>query len=106
LEESPPRCKLRQENETLPTIVMPPAWKVIAAGQRAFECQAASVGDALAALFEQFPALRERVLDERDEVVSYVSVFVGDDDIRNLEGTRTLVTEDTTISIIPAIVGG
>ena len=90
----------------MPTILMPPAWKVIASGQRTFECRATCVGDALGALFREFPALRERVLDERDEVVSYVSVFVGDEDIRSLEGTRTRVAEDATISIIPAIVGG
>ena len=44
MEASPLRCNLRHWEETLPTIVMPPAWKVIAAGQRAFDYRAAYVG--------------------------------------------------------------
>ena len=90
----------------MPTIIVPSAWKVIASGQRSFECRGASVGDALTALFERFPSLRQRVLNDRDEVVSYVTVFVGDADIRTLQGTRTPVEEFGTISIVPAIVGG
>ena len=90
----------------MPTIIMPSAWKVITSGQRSFECRGESVGDALAALFESFPSLRQRVLNERDEVVSYVTIFVAGADIRTLQGTRTRVEDAETISIVPAIVGG
>ena len=75
-------------------------------GSDSFECRASSVGEALSALFESFPSLRERVLNDRDEVVSYVTLFLGDDDIRTLRGTQTPLEESDTIFIVPAIVGG
>ena len=90
----------------MPKILMPPAWRVIASGHRRFACEAASVREALASLFEHFPQLRERVLNAQGEVVSYVTIFVGDEDIRRRQGLETPVTADTTIAILPAIVGG
>ncbi|MEJ0105698.1 MAG: molybdopterin-synthase adenylyltransferase MoeB [Bacteroidota bacterium] len=37
---------------------------------------------------------------------SFVNVFVGDDDIRDLQNEHTSVKEDSVISIVPAIAGG
>jgi molybdopterin converting factor small subunit len=45
-------------------------------------------------------------LDEQGKLRSFVNVFVGEDDIRNLQQEQTLVKEETVISIVPAIAGG
>jgi molybdopterin converting factor small subunit len=45
-------------------------------------------------------------LDEQGKIRSFVNVFVGDEDIRNLQQDQTPIKEDTVISIVPAIAGG
>ena len=35
----------------------------------------------------------------------FVNIFVGDEDIRDLQQEQTAVKEDTVVSIIPAIAG-
>lgn len=53
-----------------------------------------------------FPDLKKHLLDEKGNIRSFVNIFVGDDDIRNLQQEKTSVKQDTIISIVPAIAGG
>src|ERR1700722_14324776 len=57
-------------------------------------------------LTRNFPDLKKHLLDEGGNIRSYVNIFVGNDDIRNLQQGQTAVKEDTVISIVPAIAGG
>jgi molybdopterin synthase sulfur carrier subunit len=53
-----------------------------------------------------FPDLKKHLLDEHGNIRSFVNVFVGDEDIRNLEKEQTLIKGETVVSIVPAIAGG
>lgn len=53
-----------------------------------------------------FPDLKKHLLDEQGNIRSFVNIFVGDEDIRNLQKEQTPVKEETVISIVPAIAGG
>ena len=53
-----------------------------------------------------FPELKKHLLDESGKIRSFINIFVGEDDIRNLQQENTKVKEDTVISIVPAIAGG
>ena len=53
-----------------------------------------------------FPDLKKHLLDEQGNIRSFVNVFVGDEDIRNLQQEKTPIKEETVISIVPAIAGG
>ena len=53
-----------------------------------------------------FPDLKKHLLDEQGNIRSFVNVFVGDEDIRNLQQDQTPIREETVISIVPAIAGG
>jgi molybdopterin synthase sulfur carrier subunit len=53
-----------------------------------------------------FPDLKKHLLDEQGNIRSFVNVFVGDEDIRNLEKEQTLIKGETVVSIVPAIAGG
>jgi len=53
-----------------------------------------------------FPDIRKHLLEENGRIRSFVNVFVGDDDIRDLQLEQTEVKENTIISIVPAIAGG
>jgi molybdopterin synthase sulfur carrier subunit len=66
----------------------------------------ATISEAVKELTFQFPELRRHLLDEGGKIRSFVNIFVGDEDIRNLEGEQTALKEETVISIVPAIAGG
>ena len=65
-----------------------------------------TIGELIADLERQFPGMRERLCDETGALRRFVNVFVGDEDIRFLEGLETVLEDDAQVSIIPAVAGG
>lgn len=66
----------------------------------------ANVREVIKDLEAKYPGIMERLCDDKGEVRRFVNVFVGDEDIRFLNGLDTAVDESTEVSIIPAIAGG
>lgn len=66
----------------------------------------ATVGDALAALWDAHPGVRDRIVTEAGAVRPHVNVFVGDESIRYTGGLATPLEDRAEISIIPAVSGG
>jgi sulfur-carrier protein len=70
------------------------------------ESPAATLSDALQALWVACPGLRDRVVTEQGQIREHINVFVGKEDVRYTGGLATRVNPGTEISIVPAISGG
>lgn len=70
------------------------------------EAAGATVRDVMESLESQFPGLKERLFDEGGEMRRFVNVYVGEEDIRFLQGLDTQVGDSQVVSIIPAVAGG
>lgn len=57
-------------------------------------------------LREDYPSLTERILDESGEIRRFINMYVGDEDVRFLQGLDTPLEEPGTVSILPAVAGG
>jgi len=57
-------------------------------------------------LEENYPGIKERILDDAGKVRRFVNVYVNGDDIRFLKNMDTSVKDGDNISIVPAIAGG
>ena len=66
----------------------------------------ATVSEALTALWKEYPALRDRIVDEQGAVRQHINIFVGEDAIRFADGLSTRVPADVEILIVPAVSGG
>ena len=66
----------------------------------------ATVAELLDAVARSHPALGRRIRDERGELRVHVNLFVGDENVRTLEGTGTSLHPGTSVSILAAISGG
>ena len=66
----------------------------------------ATVGAALDSLAATHPALERRIRDELGHVRAHVNLFVGADNIRDLDGTSTSVPPGDDLTIIAAVSGG
>jgi molybdopterin converting factor small subunit len=65
-----------------------------------------TVGEIIQSITRDFPDLKKHLLDDQGKVRSFVNIFAGDDDIRDLQQEKTVVDESTVLSIVPAIAGG
>jgi len=50
--------------------------------------------------------IRARVVDETGSLRRFVNVYVGNDDVRFLDGLETPTPDGASISVIPAVAGG
>ena len=75
-------------------------------GEVAVGAPARTVNEALAALWKAHPGLRDRVLTEQNEVRQHLNIFVGADNIRDLQGLATEVNDGAEITIVPNVSGG
>ena len=88
------------------TVRIPPALRSLTAGSDEVAVEGTTVRAAIDALESQHPGVKERVMNAEGKVLRFVNLFVGEEDIRMLDGLDTEVKEGDSISIIPAIAGG
>lgn len=87
-------------------VLLPEQLRDFVDGASLVEVQADSVESALRQLTERSPQLRFRLYADDGELREYVNVFVGADEVRELEGLGTRLEEGSELSIIPSIAGG
>lgn len=68
--------------------------------------QGSTVGDALKALDAAYAGIGDRILTPAGEPRQFVNLFLGNENVRMLEGLRTTVKDGDVLSIIPAVAGG
>ncbi len=69
------------------------------------EVKGSTVGQALNDLTQQYPDLRQHIFNG-EELRNFVNVFIGEEDVRFLDGLNTEITESDNLRIIPSIAGG
>jgi sulfur-carrier protein len=65
-----------------------------------------TVGEAFVKLGRDYPGIRQRVLDEQNNIRAHVNVFVNGENVRFTQGGATQVTNDSEVWIYPALSGG
>ena len=77
-------------------------------GNRYIEIDAspANVREALQLLCSLHPGLRDRLLNEQGEIREHVNLFVGNEELRYLDGIATRLTDGAEITIMQAVSGG
>jgi len=88
------------------TIIIPTPLRKFTNQAASLKVEAATVQEVIADLADDFPDLRKHLLDEQGQIRTFLNIFVGEDDIRDLDNGNTPVAKDTVVSIVPAIAGG
>ena len=65
-----------------------------------------SVGEVITALSDEYPETKKVLFAENGRLREFINVFVGDSNIRDLQGYDTPVKDGDEIILIPAIAGG
>ena len=74
-------------------------------GQAEIAVSGSNVSTAMRNLVEQFPAL-EQHLYNNGEMRAFVNLFLGENNIKDLQGLETPLNDGDTLRIIPSIAGG
>jgi molybdopterin converting factor small subunit len=88
------------------TVQIPSPLRSFAGDAAELRVEARSVAEALAAMGAGRAALLARVLTPEGELRPYVNVFVGERNIRRLDGLETILEDGDVVAIIPAVAGG
>lgn len=90
----------------MPFVHLPAGLQDKAGRQARVEVPGVTVGEALAALAGRYPEVGAELLDARGGPRRSVGLFVGEDDVRDLDGLATPLAPRAVVLIVLAIAGG
>ncbi|HTI14871.1 MAG TPA: MoaD/ThiS family protein [Dictyobacter sp.] len=89
------------------TVRLAPILRPSANGSKQVSAQGSTLGEILADLYTNYPALKEQIQPEdAQELSRYVNIYVNDQDVRYLQKLETPVGPSDTVILLPAMAGG
>lgn len=90
----------------MPTVRIPTPLRQVTKGNAEVKATGDTVDDIVVDLERQFPGLKDRLVDDSGELRRFINIYVNEEDIRFLQGRKTVLKETDVVSIVPAIAGG
>ena len=90
----------------MPAIRIPTPLRPYANGLSEVPVQGETVGDAVENLMSQFPSLRPNLTNGDGKLRPFVNLYLGENNIQDLQGLDTLLSEGDKLLLIPSIAGG
>ena len=88
------------------TVRIPAPLRKVTNDKDRVEVAAENLADMVQAMEEQYPGIKERLLDEAGELRHFVNIYVNGEDVQFLDGLETAISESDEVSIVPAVAGG
>jgi len=88
------------------TLKIPTPLRYYTNGQAEVAVNGANVAAAMRNLVEQYPALEQHLYNGNGDLRNFVNLFLGQDNIKDLQGLETPLNEGDTLRLIPSIAGG
>jgi molybdopterin converting factor small subunit len=91
----------------MPLLKIPTAMRSYVNGVVELRVNGNTVIQAVQDMLERFPALKPHLTNNRGELRSFVNLFLGDENIKDLpQGLNTPLAESDTVLILPSVAGG
>ena len=88
------------------TVRIPTILRTYTGGASEVTAEGGTLAEVLDDLEANHAGIRARVLDETGTIRRFVNVYVGNDDVRFLDGLQTPTPDGAAVSVIPAVAGG
>lgn len=88
------------------TIIIPTPLRKYTDQKRTFETDKTNLSEAIREFTETYPEVKKNLLDDDENIRSYIKIYVGDEEVNPSENGDLELKEDTEVSVIPAIAGG
>ena len=88
-------------------VKIPTQLRPLAGDQAEMEIDGAStIRDLMDSLTGSHPDLVERILGDDGQLRRFVNLYLGDEDVRFLDGLETKLDDGSVLTILPAVAGG
>jgi MoaD family protein len=87
------------------TVKIPTQLREMTGGSSELNAEGSTVQEILDAVFADYPALKDRLVDENG-LRRFVNLYVGGEDVRFLDGLQTAVEDGGELTVLPAVAGG
>lgn len=88
------------------TVRLPTIMRSNAGGQSEISAEGETIGEVIDDVVRQFPGTATHLKAPDGGVHRFVNVYLNDEDVRYLGKLDTKVSDDDTVSIVPAVAGG
>lgn len=88
------------------TLRIPTPLRAYTSGKSEVTVTGVKIAEALTDLTNQFPAIKPHLFNEAGELRPFVNLFVGENNIKDLQGVDTPIKDGDRIMLIPSIAGG
>ena len=85
---------------------IPTPLRTYTAGQIEVTVDGQTVGDAMEQLVQKYPTLRPHLYNGDGQLRPFVNLFVGENNVRDLQGLATPLDPQARILLVPSIAGG
>jgi molybdopterin converting factor small subunit len=85
---------------------IPTPLRTYTSGQSEVNVAGAKISEALTDLTAQYPALKPHLFNDNGGLRPFVNLFVGEHNIKDLQGVDTPIKDGDRIMLIPSIAGG
>jgi molybdopterin converting factor small subunit len=90
----------------MPTLRIPTPLRTYTEGQTEVSVQGLTVAEAMQDLVNHYPAIQPHLFSEPGVLRPFVNLFLGENNVKDLQGTATPLAEDDRLLLIPSIAGG
>lgn len=90
----------------MPCIRIPTPLRSYVKGQAEVSVTGSTAGQAFESLLSQFPAMRPHLTRPDGSLRPFVNLFLGADNLKDLQGLDTPLAPEDELKLIPSIAGG
>lgn len=87
------------------TVRIPTPLRSLTGGEEQVKATGSTIKEIIEDLEKNHPGMKERLMDDKG-VRRFVNIYVGEEDIRFLDGLDTALKGGEELSVVPAIAGG
>ncbi len=88
------------------SVYIPSPFRRLTAQHEYVDVEGATVGEVLDALERQYPGFGDLVYDRNRKVPAHINIYLNNQEIHDLQGVDTKVSEGDQVAVIPAMAGG
>ena len=90
----------------MPVLRIPTPLRAYTNGKADVTVNGVFISETLTDLTSQYPALKPHLFTDGGELRPFVNLFIGENNIKDLQGVNTPVADGEKILLIPSIAGG
>jgi len=90
----------------MPVLRIPTPLRSYTSGQSEVNVSGGNISEALTDLTNQYPTIKPHIFNDGGELRPFVNLFVGENNIKDLQGVETPIKDGDRLVLIPSIAGG